>query len=177
MRIKLLTLVILAGVATNPTAKQKSSSEASQHEQTHFSVEEDPKPVVALPEQVLDLLMADEVVVREQSCAKKTELPSSLFVATEIHLNGNQQPDFMIFGRGCLMGANIGSIWIVEKTPQGLRVILKLASHDLTILPTKTRGYHDLRSVSATANTISTTTWKFSGEKYVSTKRDLEPLP
>jgi hypothetical protein len=168
---------MLAGVATTLAAKQKSSSEASRREQTHFSVEEDPTRVAALPEEVLDLLMADEFVVREQSCAKKTELPYSLFVATEIHLAGAQQPDFVIVGRGCLMGANIGPIWIVEETPQGFRVILKLASHDLAILPAKTRGYHDLRSVSTTANTISTTIWKFNGQKYVPTKMDLEPLP
>jgi hypothetical protein len=168
---------MLAGVATNLAAKQKPPSEASQHEQTHFSVEEDPKRVVALPEEVLDLLMADEFVVREKSCAKKTDLPSSLFVTTEIHLDGNEQPDFVILGRGCVMGANIDPIWIVEKTPQGFRVILNCASHDLTILPTKTHGYHDLRSVSASANTISITTWKFDGQKYVPTKRDLEPVP
>jgi hypothetical protein len=175
----LLVLVVWAGVATNLAAKQKSSADVSHLEQTHFRMEEDPKRVVALPEEVLDLLVTDESVVREQSCAKRISEPSSsLFVATEIHLNRSQQPDFVVLGRGRLMGANTGPFWIVEKTPQGFRVLLTWASHDLDILPrVNPHGYHDLRSLSATANTVSTTICKFDGQKYLSRKRDFEPLP
>jgi hypothetical protein len=181
MRIRPLTLVLLAGVATNLAAKQKPSSEVSHHEQIHFSIEEDLKRVVALPETVLDILMTDEFVVRARACEKRMAIPnearSSLFAASEVHLSKSQQPDFVILGRGCLMGTNIGSFWMVEKSPHGFRVVLAWASHDLDILPRKTHGRHNLRSVSVTANTISTTICKFDGQKYVAIKRDLEPLP
>jgi hypothetical protein len=66
---------MLAGVATNLAAKQKSSSEAPHHEQMHFSIEEDPKRVVALPETVLDILMTDEFVVRARACEKRMAIP------------------------------------------------------------------------------------------------------
>ncbi len=137
----LLVLVVWAGVATNLAAKQKSSADVSHLEQTHLRMEEDPKRVVALPEEVLDLLVTDESVVREQSCAKRISEPSSpLFVATEIHLNRSQQPDFVVLGRGRLMGANTGPFWIVEKTPQGFRVLLTWPSRPRHIAQGKPTG-------------------------------------
>ena len=179
LRLTFLALVALAGLATIVSAEQNLPEGSSCREQTHFSMEENPEHVVTLPEAVLDLLTNDETVVQEKSCVKKMaslgEARSSLFVASEVHLDGTEQSDFL--ARACLMGANISPFWIVRKDPRGFRLILSWSAHDLDVLPTKTRDYHDLRLTSATANTISTTICKFDGKKYVSTKRDLEPWP
>jgi len=58
---------MLAVVIINFVANHRSSADASHLDQTHFSTEENPKRVVVLPEAVLNLLMTDEIVVREKA--------------------------------------------------------------------------------------------------------------
>jgi len=172
---------MLAVVIINLVANQKSSADASYLDQTHLSAEENPKQVVVLPEAVLNLLMTDEIVVREKACRKQMAIPgetrSSFFVATQVYLDGSRQPDFLTLGKGCFLGAHNAPFWMVRKTPEGFHIILSWVSDDLEILPTRTHGFHDLRLSSFTFNTISSTICKFDGQKYVSTKRDLEPWP
>jgi hypothetical protein len=172
---------MLVGVITNLAARPKPPGDPSKFEQIHFSVEDKLERPIALPEVVVDLLMNDEIVVRSQSCMKKiatlSQIPSSLFLASEVHLDGTDQSDFVILGTSCLLGANIAPFWIVRKNPDGFRIILSWVSHDLDILPTMTHGYHDVRLSSLTAKTVSTVICKFDGQKYVPTKRDLKPSP
>jgi hypothetical protein len=181
MRPRLLALFMLVGVVTNFAVRPKPPADPFKFEQIHFSVEDKLERPTALPEVVVDLLMNDEIVVRSESCMKKIvilgQTPSSLFMASEAHLDGTQQSDFVILGKGCLLGANIAPFWIVRRTSDGFRIILSWVSHDLDILPTKTHGYHDVRLTSATANTLSTVVCSFDGQKYAPTKRDLKPSP
>jgi hypothetical protein len=172
---------MLVGVVTNFAARPKPPADPFKFEQIHFSVEDKLERPIVLPEVVVDLLMNDEIVVRSESCVKKTaalgQTPSSLFLASKVHLDGTDQSDFVILGTGCLLGANIAPFWIVRRTSDGFRIILSWVSHDLDILSTRTNGYHDVRLSSLTAKTVSTVVCKFDGQKYEPTKRDLKPSP
>jgi hypothetical protein len=154
-------------------------------EQWHFSSELDITPMkrpVEVPDEVLVLLRKNSIVLRNKSCLREAgtsdRIPSSWFVASEVHLDGPDERDLIILPKnGCFLGANLGPFWIVRNSPEGYRLVLSWVAHDLEVLPTRSNGYHDIRLTSATADMISTTICRFDGQKYQPFKKDLSAIP
>jgi hypothetical protein len=165
-------------------AAAQAKDQAQHHEQWHFSTERQITAVekpAEIPVEVLGLLRTDDIVLCEKSCLKEVEafdqIPASWFVASEVHLDGSDEVDLIILpNRGCLLGANIGPFWIARKADQGYRFVLSWVAHDLDILPSRTKGYHDVRFTSSSANMISTVLCKFDGHKYRPFNSDLTPV-
>jgi hypothetical protein len=65
-----------------------------------------------------------------------------------------------------LFGANIVPFWIFRNTPQGHELALSVSALGLDVLNTKTNGYRDIRTTTATASSGYAISFKFNGKKY-----------
>jgi hypothetical protein len=118
----------------------------SQREQSRFGAEVAIRRPVEIPAEVLSILREDK---RNQGCLREGESPtniiSSWFVGSRIHLNGDSKRDLVITAKNtCLLGANLG----------------------LDVLNTKTNNYRDIRTGTATARTVHTVIFKFDGKNF-----------
>lgn len=89
-------------------------------------------------------------------------------MASQIHLD-NKVPDLVVTNaedNPCLGGANIDPFWIFYWTPVGYKLGLKVDTHNLDVLRTKTKGYSDIRSVRVTATELLITIFRFDGSLY-----------
>jgi len=164
----------------------KSHSAQPPAEQSEFSQEviKITRPSDA-PKDVLQILRRNEYVLNclqflRQEDEAPDEIPSSWFVASEIHLGGPKEVDFVVQPRElgrvpaenrCLFGARVIPFWVFRNTPKGFELILEVHEHDLTVLSTRSKGYRDIETWSSTAITQTTWLYKFDGRRYVPFKR------
>ena len=94
------------------------------------------------------------------------QLPKSWFAASEVRLDGPSEHDFVVIGKGMLQGANVTTFWVFAQGPQGLKLVLTLPAHDLSIKPTRTNGYRNIQAVMMTAGRVSTAELRFDGKEY-----------
>ena len=161
-------------------------------EQSHFSAEQDVpglavKRPVEVPESVLQILRTDERIlmcIKDENLTPET-VSASWFVGSEVHLDGADEIDLVVLPRlpqkeltehRCLFGANIDPFWVFRKTPQNYELVLSVATHDLDVLGTRSKGYRDIRTYSITAKTIETTDYCFNGRKYEVIRHATEPI-
>jgi energy-converting hydrogenase Eha subunit C len=164
-----------------PLTEAQRVGEEDAAEQSHFSAEQDISPVqrpITVSNDALSVLGKDDLV---QSCLKNNEPPDRIaatwFVGSQIHLHNSKESDLIVLAKNpCLSGANIGPFWVFRSTPQGYTLVLSIVAHDLEVLRTKSKGYLDIRMVSATVGTISTVIFRFNGEKYEQFQSKLEPI-
>jgi hypothetical protein len=71
-----------------------------------------------------------------------------------------------------LIGANVASFWIFRKTAAGYSLVFDESVHDLEVLESRTNGYRDIRTTSATAVSVTTLLFRFNGEKYELYRRE-----
>lgn len=89
------------------------------------------------------------------------------FTAFEINLNADKLTDLVVLPvEGCLVGANIGPIWVFRQTTQGYELALVADALEIEILETKSGGSRDIAAYSATAIDGHTTIFKFNGAVY-----------
>jgi hypothetical protein len=140
----------------------------SQREQSRFGAEVAIRRPVEIPAEVLSILREDK---RNQGCLREGESPtniiSSWFVGSRIHLNGDSKRDLVITAKNtCLLGANLVPFWVFRNTSQGQELVLSVSALGLDVLNTKTNNYRDIRTGTATARTVHTVIFKFDGRKY-----------
>ena len=138
-------------------------------EQVQFSAEDESvTQPVSIPQDAWSILKKDNNVmeVLASQNLQADQLPKSWFAASEIHLDGPNEHDFVVIGKGMLQGANVTTFWVFAQTPQGLKLVLTLPAHDLSIEPTRTNGYRNIQAVMMTAGRVSTAELRFDGKEY-----------
>lgn len=133
---------------------------------------------VSIPEGVLQNITTSDGLL--QTCLENDHIeapPPSWFVASQIHLDGANEIDYVIQANGgCLLGANITSFWIYRDSQRGYKPILVIHVHDLDVLRKKWKGYREIRVYSMTVSTITTETFRFDGERYQSYRKITKPI-
>ncbi len=177
-RNRAMLVIMTVGLFAVACAAQ-SVKRAGVKEQSRFSAEDDTvnRPV-DVPEGVLQILRRDERVRLYLEAEEKSpeELTTASFLASQIHLDGVDEVDLIVIGEDRLRGANVVVFWIFRKSPQGYKLILKVAAHDLEVLNTRWKRFRNIRIFSLTAGTISTVVFRFDGKKYQEYQSKLEPI-
>src|SRR5713226_4205912 len=114
---------LLIALAVGEASAQ--ASRRSQKEQSHFGAEVAIKKVTEIPTDVLSILRE---VKRNQTCLRdgesSTNITSSWFVGSRIHLNGDGDADLVVTARNeCLLGANVVPFWVFRKTNHGHELV------------------------------------------------------
>jgi len=179
--MKLLLLILL--LSLSPVASRaQASGQGSRDEQSSFGTEEVPgRPRVMrplpVPSAVLQILETDEMV---KSCLEDNPLPpgrrlGSWFVASEVHLDGPAETDFVVVPsfqgeeRMCFQSvAGIGWFWIFRKVETQYRLVLKAAGNGLSVLETRSNGYRDIQTstLGQAGKYLTTLSFRFDGERY-----------
>jgi len=175
------TLVILCLISISLDATPKGKHRQS--EQSDFSVEQELVPVEKpshLSQEALQVLAKEAGVA---SCLKNEglssdQLPSSWFVASQIHLDGPNEVDFVVLPNlasepqrhpgpaACFLGASTGQFWIIRKTCTGYELALTLFAHGLGILDSRSNGLRDIEAGTVSVHAETTTLFKFTGKQY-----------
>jgi len=139
-------------------------------EQMHFSAEDSGvKKPVPIPESVLAILRSDDTVRRalEDKMMSSKDLPSSWFLASEIHLSTRNRPDLVVIGQAPISGANVTTFWVFLAEIGGFKLVMTAPAHDLIVKKARWKGVRDLELASMTAVQISTVLLRFNGKRYV----------
>lgn len=177
-RFTLCTISVVAASVQPATLVRAQNTKS--REQSHFNIEQGDvgsvtRPV-SLPKGALDVLRRDQRIMH---CARNQnisadQIPARWFIASEIHLDGPAETDFVVLPRFdldlkpsnvCLMGANIGPFWVLAETPKGYKLVLATSALGLVVLDSRTKGYRDIKNVSE-SNVVTTVVFKFDGQKY-----------
>ncbi|MGA8871157.1 MAG: hypothetical protein WB460_08460 [Candidatus Acidiferrales bacterium] len=187
--IQILALVMTFGQSLGG----QSVANHHQSEQTSFGAEAIPGEVlvknpVEVPKTAL-LVLQGALSRGALNCVRfekvrPEEIPSSWFVASEIHLDGPNEIDLIIRPQAlpespspnrCLFGAHAVPFWILVKADEGYRLLLKTTGDALQIMDQRTRGYRDIEVWSLTAATRTALILKFDGNRYQLAER--RPAP
>lgn len=144
------------------------------HEQMAFSAEDESvKQPVKIPADVWAVLQKDSNVldVLNSQSLQPNQLPASWFTASEVHLDGAQEGDLVVVGKGLLQGANVTTFWVFTRTSSGTKLVLNVPAHDLAIETNRTKGYRDIKVMMATAGRVSAAIFRFDGQKYQTAKK------
>jgi len=139
-----------------------------QDEQTHFGAEVAIREPTKIPADVLSILREDK---RNQTCLGDGESPASItgswFIGSRIQLSANSDADLIVTAQNkCLLGANLVPFWVFRKTRETHELVLSTNALGLDVLNTRTNGYRDIRTGSATAESVRTVNFKFDGKEY-----------
>ena len=180
---KKVLLVLLISCVIITSVDLTSEEKRGQNEQSGFSVEQELVPVEKpsrLPQEALRVL-AKEVGVAsclENEGVSSEQLPSSWFIASEIHLDGPNELDLVVLPNLasepqrhpgpalCFLGANTGQFWIIRKMPSGYQLVLSLFTHALTVLDSRSNRLRDIEAVTVSVDGETTSLFKFNGEQY-----------
>jgi hypothetical protein len=152
---------------------------ARPEEQTHFGMEEHVRHPIALPEAALALVAGDPDVksVIEDHGPAGAPLLITWLSASYVHLDGPNERDIIVVGKGPLSGANITTFWVLRPSGTGFDMLLNVPAHDLIVKRRRSKGYRDIEAWSATAVTVSSVSFRFDGSQYKPAKRALKPIP
>lgn len=120
------------------------------HEQVDFGAEGHFEKPMPLDESALQALRgskdAGECATEENIQA--SGIPGSWFLASEIRLTGTAGSGLVVRGEGaCFEGAHIVQFWVLEKLPNGYRVVLAGRADALSILPSVWNGHREIQFV------------------------------
>lgn len=136
---------------------------------------------VPVPPQVLTILRSDKLNRgRFEACrGNLTQIPASWFVAARIDLKqGDEDSGLTVRAEnGCLWGANIGPFWVFHQTSKGYTLILQVNTLGLEFLESSSNGYRDIQTMAATANTLTSTVYRYKGGVYRREGGTTSPIP
>jgi hypothetical protein len=166
---RLVRCVVLGGLLAATGEGVWGQNSASNHdlEQTVFDAEPDSSEMLVkvpaeLPESALQVLR-DTLTGGTLNCLKARgitpeQAPASWFLASEVHLNGPNEIDFVVLPNvasdvdpknpaGCLLPANGGPFWVLGPGIASGRYGLLLAAYGLRleVLNSRTNRYKDIQ--------------------------------
>jgi hypothetical protein len=174
-----------------------TATEGGAKEQLNFSCEQDyaNEPVqrpTALSAEALEALAEDQNVggcLKE--AGKSADQAFAWFVASEIHLGGRDEADFVVLpnlllkaeqpggvpDNACFLGANTALFWALRRTQQGYSLVFSGGGHDLSVLRHRTNGFRDIKTsvLLEAGRIISEAVYRFDGQRYVKVRVDERP--
>jgi len=173
-----LQLLLLFAVSMYEMAAQVPGAEMTrQREQLSFSMEQEIVPIVkpaTLPEGALRALEkdADIVFCMKNENLSPSQLPSSWFVGSQIHLDGPDEIDLIVLpnltANTCFVGPYTAKFWVLRMTGKGYELALSVHTHGLEVLKSSWKGYRDIETTVSTLNGTTTTLFRFDGKQYAS---------
>jgi hypothetical protein len=160
-----LFLSVVLGAITAVVAAQLDN----RPEQRQFSAEDESVQVpVAIPQGIRKNLAGDEMVREATSYdhIDPEEFPAAWFSASMVHLGSSIEEDFVLVGRGPMVGANITQFWVFRATTRGYRLVLQASAHDLIVMNKVRNGFREIELLSATGIAVRTVLLRFDGERY-----------
>lgn len=160
-------------------------------EQFSFSAEDEAvRRPASLPEDVLNILRIDKraSICEQNEGIAPAGVPASWFTASQIHLAGSDETDLVVrpgtpsdwksgpSPNRCLFGANTIQFWIFSETPSA-KLLLSVGAHDLTVLDTQGKGYRDVEIDVGGLAGVSTTVFRFDGQRYQPYRHNYTPTP
>jgi hypothetical protein len=105
------------------------------------------------------------------------DLPADWFSATYVHLGPAGERDLLAIGKGPLLGANVGPIWVLRPMRTGWTIIVDGAPVlGVKISEHRTNGYCDLVISNVTAGQVYTGILRFDGRVYQLAKGFWAPI-
>jgi hypothetical protein len=166
-RVLLFALSILA--VGHALAQGPRKGEAT--EQHVFSAEDATvEHSIPIPDAAFAILVRDERLANlfdERVPITSGIVSRAWFSAATVHLGGKGEKDIIIMGIGPVRGANVTSFWIFRPRGTGFELIVAGAvAHTLEIMQTRTNGYCDIDTFSATAVDLTTNHLRFRDGAY-----------
>jgi hypothetical protein len=145
-------------------------------QQRKFHMEEEVQNPVEIPESIIELLLRVESI-DSQSCSGSSEKLRECLVASRAHLGSEKfGAVFIIMGRGKLRGANVTPFWVIKDGQEGPEILLRTTALEIGIKGTGTGRVADVYSISATANHIDTTLYRYREGTYQAIQTKSEPI-
>jgi hypothetical protein len=158
----------------------RNTANAADLEQRRFSAEDETltRPA-SIPFEVTALLAQDSDVkyALTDEHLEPDAIPSSWFLASEIHLRNTREKDLVVIAKGPLMGANVTTFWIFRPGDHRYELVLKAAAHTMVVKSARSNGYEDVELWSATAITESLVLCRFDAGTYRPSTRNSKPIP
>ncbi len=172
-----MKVLFLVCVAASMLAE--NTAHAADLEQRRFSAEDETltRPA-SIPSEVTALVAQDSDVKYAQADEhlEPAAVPSSWFLASEIHLRNTSEKDLVVIAQGPLMGANETTFWIFRPGDHRYELILKAPAHTLVVKSARSNGYEDVELWSATAITESSVLCRFHAGTYRPASRNSKPI-
>jgi hypothetical protein len=160
-----------------PAVIQKTNQDTSR-EQTSFTCETEKfEHAIPLSKEAKEALIKEQSIadlMREQKLSPE-QISEDWFTAAEVHLSGANENDLVIMGTRISRGAYTAGFWVLRKTGNQYRVVLRDDAHDLVLLESKKNGLCDISLVVVTLRFASTREFSFDGNTYKIAKRTLRP--
>ncbi len=122
------------------------------------------KRTVKLPNTAVMLLTRELQTV--PGCDERPSSVTPTFEAWRINLGANRRALIALADEDCSHGADRFRFWILFKTRRGYRSLLRAGSESLTVRKTRTHGFPDIETNSATAEGSYTNIYEFDGTVY-----------
>src|SRR5438876_10762561 len=105
-----------------------------------------PAERTALPPAVATILLGDPSIqdVLKGENLPIDKLPSEWFLASEVHLAGENDHSLIVMADGRLRGANITTFWVFRASAGGYEPLLSEPAHDLVVKDTSSNGYRGI---------------------------------
>jgi hypothetical protein len=188
----ILVRLLLFGVLFANAVHAQKAAKDQEPEQTDFG--SDPEVLIRKPVEIPDgalPFLRDTLSRGTINCIKNVngltpeQVPASWFVASEIHLDGPNDIDFIVqpkaLGKspspnGCLFGAHVVPFWVLRNRDGNYDLLLQTGGDFLQVLDSRTNGYRDVKGIGLTAVSATSVTFRFDGKKYQASEReDLKP--
>jgi hypothetical protein len=170
-------VLFLVGVAASMFAE--NSAIAADLEQRLFSAEDETltRPA-SIPSEVTAMLAQDSDVkdALTDEHLGPDAVPSSWFLASEIHLRNAREKDLIVVAKGPLMGANVTIFLIFRPGDLRYELLLKAPAHTMAVKSARSNGYEDVELWSATAITESSVLCRFDAGAYRLSTRNSKPI-
>ncbi len=166
---KTYVLLIAALFTLGSRSAHLSVAQRVSHEQSSFNMEDAVVDHPAqIPKSALRVLVEDRHVAQQLRIHNLSpdQIPSSWFQTAEVHLDGGNEKDFVVIGKGDLLGANVTPFWVIRNSDKGTQLVLAVPAHELRILKSRSRGFKDIWVGAVISGDLSTITYHFDGEKY-----------
>lgn len=83
-----------------------------------------------------------------------------------VQLNGQQERELIVIGRGPLRGSNVTTFWVSQFQNGRFKVLLNAVGHTLIVSCEQTKRHRDIEVLAATAVSSSRVVFKFNGTYY-----------
>ena len=136
--------------------------------QTVFGLEEPVTRPVPVPDRVLQLVRQDALFKQEIESLNDTgsDFTKDWFVASEIDFGCRR--GLIVIGQGPLVGANVGPFWIFVADNNGsYGKPLAVLALGVQVRPSRGKSCREIWASSATAATVSTTTFRLKDTELV----------
>lgn len=184
--LAMLIVVTLLGITPFGRAEEGTKEQLIFNSAQDYAKQPVLHPTPLTPE-ALEALATDQIV---GGCLKETGISAdqafAWFVASEIHLGGRDETDFVVLpslllkagqpgdvpDRGCFLGANAAWFWALRSTKQGYRLIFSGGGQYLSVLRHRTNGFRNVKTsvIFQEGRTMDEAVYRFDGQAYVKVK-------